>query len=65
MVHRDSWLWRSVLTTGRAFRTRWARSACVLDKVSEAEQSRQQTVAALVTLDAIKSLMEECPSVLA
>jgi len=37
----------------------------VLDKVSEAERSGQQNVAALATLDAIKSRVEECASVLA
>eukprot|EP00961_Rhodomonas_salina_P202786 2735661-Rhodomonas_salina.2 len=63
MVHQDSWRWRSASTTGRAFRTRWVRSARVLDKVSKAELSKQQTVAALATSDTIKSRMEECASV--
>ena len=37
----------------------------VLDKVSEVERSGQQTVAALATLDAVKTRMEECAQMLA
>jgi hypothetical protein len=36
----------------------------VLDKVSEVERSGQQTVAALATLDAVKTRMEECAQML-
>jgi len=37
-----------------------SQMAQVLDKVSEVERSGQQTVAALATLDAVKTRMEEC-----
>ena len=36
----------------------------VLDKVSEVERTGQQTVAALATLDAVKTRMEECAQML-
>ena len=42
-----------------------AQMAQVLDKVSEVERSGQQTVAALATLDAVKTRMEECAQMLA
>jgi hypothetical protein len=39
--------------------------AQVLDKVSEVERSGQQTVAALATLDAVKTRLKECEQMLA
>ena len=42
-----------------------AQMAQVLDKVSEVERTGQQTVAALATLDAVKTRMEECAQMLA
>jgi histidyl-tRNA synthetase len=42
-----------------------AQMAQVLDKVSEVERSGQQTVAALATLDAVKTRMKECAQMLA
>jgi hypothetical protein len=42
-----------------------AQMAQVLDKVSEVERSGQQTVAALATLDAVKTRLKECEQMLA